>query len=167
MKLLRLAIPHAVGAVTAAGSACAFAAIAYLLLLVVAIATGAGVGGPLALPFAVFGALLGAAASWLLVLLPAVCVARLAFRRRTRRWLLQPLVASVVVAAASALGALAWATAVSQPTHALVAWLVLCALQLPLLGVYWLAVSGTEWLLASWLGPPQDELPATQFRGRQ
>lgn len=166
MKLLRLAIPHAVGAATAAGSAFALTAIAYVLLLFVAFATGAGPGGPLALPFALISALLGAAASSLLVLLPAVCLARLASRRRTRRWLWQAAVASAVVAVASALVALAWATTISQPTHALVVWLVLCALQLPLLGAYWLAASVTEWLLALWFDAyTDDELPAMRFRG--
>lgn len=142
-KLFRWGIPHAVGAVCAVGCACALTAIAYLLLLVLAIVTGSGPGGPFALPFLLLAASLGAGASSVLVLLPAVCVACAA----TRRWPWRPLVASAVVAAMSAAIVGAWSVAVSQPEHAFAEWLVLCALQLPLLCVYWLAVGITGRLL--------------------
>jgi hypothetical protein len=152
MSLLRLAIPHAVGAATATGSACLLTALAYVLLLFLGLANGTGPGGPLALPFLLASALLGVAASSIFVFLPAVCVARRAARRRLRRWLWQPIVGAAVVATASALAVLVWATTIEQKTHTLTAWLVLCGLQLPLLGIYWPAVSVTEWVLASWLG---------------
>lgn len=128
--MLRTLLSHAAGAAGAWVTYCAEGVVGYLVLLVVALATGEDAGGPLAGPFLVLLAAGAGAALTVVVVLPSVLIGEAVARLR---WLLSLAVAvallavpAVVLAVVTSIPAgdlaIGWAVAVAATLLPLTVW---------------------------------------------
>ena len=147
--MLRALVQHAVAGGVVVASCVGLTIVAYFALLLWAMLTNSGLGGPLALPGMVIMALVAATAAVAIVLLPVTVLARFVCRSvERRRWPIEIGVATLllvvwVIGAAFAIGA--WRG--NEPMDSLKAGAIATVPMLVLLGVYWWSARATGWLL--------------------
>lgn len=135
-----LAIRHAVASLVTIAAACAIWTVAYVALLLWAIVSNSGLGGPLAYPGGLLFAAVTAAVACLLFFFPATACAELICRRRALPILMQiPVSVAVLAALCFLVGVITRASTAAIPFGASVSgfttWLFLLSL-LPI-GLYW------------------------------
>lgn len=142
-------IKHAVAGLVVVVACVGITVAAYFALLLWAIVTNGGLGGPLALPGMIVLALAASVAVILIVLLPVTTMTRIVCGRVERhRWLSEIAVSSIVVVLAVVAVALAIGMSRhADPLHSLAAGALGAAALLVLLGLYWWSYHATALLL--------------------
>ena len=145
--MLRALVQHAVAGGVVVAACVGMTIVAYFALLLWAILTNSGLGGPLALPGMIVAAVTAAIIAVLFVLLPVTALTRLICRRVEGRWVeigvATLLLVAWVIGAAFAIGT--WRG--NESMDSLKAGAIATIPMLVLLGVYWWSARATGWLL--------------------
>ena len=145
---MRFALKHAVATAVVVAGIIGFTAASYFALLLWAALAGRGLGGPLALPFMLLGALLASVVAVLFILLPSTALTEwLGVKFRLRLLLQIPVATGVLIANVFAGSLLMAQLRNGSFSNALWAAAIVSGLLLIPLGAYWWSLQTADWLL--------------------
>ncbi len=141
------ALGHALAAATVVGTTIVLTMLAYFGMLAWAVLMGEPIGGALALPFMLLLALVGSAASVILVLFPSTLLTHGARQRLNWPLITEIPIAVVMSFAVSVLVGVVAGALLGTVEDGVRLALAATALLLVPLGLYWWSLQGTTWLL--------------------